>query len=108
MPSAFSSFAIAWRDFLQIAKSANAEGNPWQMQTIDIILRNELYLGHNVFNRRSRKLKQKTVCSPPEMWVRCEHTFKPLISPELFAKTQKVFSISNIAERSLTRIFSRS
>jgi hypothetical protein len=62
------------------------------MQTIDIILRNELYLGHNVFNRRSRKLKQKTVCNPPEMWVRCEHAFKPLILPALFAKAQKVLS----------------
>lgn len=67
----------------------NAEGNPWQMQSIDIILRNELYLGHNVFNRRSRKLKQKSVSNPPEMWVRCENAFTPLISPEPFAKAQK-------------------
>lgn len=66
----------------------NAQGNPWQMQTIDILLRNEVYLGHNVFNRRSCKLQQKPVNNPPEMWIRCNNSFKPLVSQALFAKAQ--------------------
>jgi DNA invertase Pin-like site-specific DNA recombinase len=42
----------------------NAQGNPWQMQSVSILLRNEVYLGHNIFNRRSFKLQQKPVKKP--------------------------------------------
>jgi DNA invertase Pin-like site-specific DNA recombinase len=70
----------------------NALGNPWQMQTVDILLRNEVYLGHNVFNRRSCKLKQKPVENPPEMWIRRDNAFTPIIPKALFDKAQKVLS----------------
>jgi hypothetical protein len=62
------------------------------MQTIDILLRNEVYLGHNVYNRRSMKLQQRPVDNPPEMWVRRDSAFEAIVPRALFAKTQKVLS----------------
>jgi DNA invertase Pin-like site-specific DNA recombinase len=71
---------------------SNSQGNPWQMQTIDILLRNEVYLGHNVYNRRSMKLQQRPVDNPPEMWVRHDNAFEAIIPRALFAKAQKVLA----------------
>jgi hypothetical protein len=34
------------------------------------ILTNEKYIGNNVDNRRSFKLKRKRVANGPEMWIR--------------------------------------
>ena len=70
----------------------NSLGNPWQMQTIDILLRNEVYLGHNVYNRRSMKLQQRPVDNPAEMWIRRDNAFEAIIPRALFAKAQKVLS----------------
>jgi DNA invertase Pin-like site-specific DNA recombinase len=94
----FMDFADRHKTRQQIANELNAagvltaEGNPWQMQTIDAMLRNELYIGHNVFNRRSSKLKTAPVFNPPEMWIRHDNAFEPLIRPDLFEKAQKVLA----------------
>lgn len=94
----FKDFAARKKTRTEIANELNAQGinnaqgNPWQMQTVNILLRNEVYLGHNVFNRRSCKLKQKPVDNPPEMWIRRDNAFAPIISRALFAKAQKVLS----------------
>lgn len=94
----FQDFASRKKNRTEIANGLNAkriynsQGNPWQMQTIDILLRNEVYLGHNVYNRRSAKLRQRPVDNPPEMWIRRDNAFKPLVSSALFAKAQTVLS----------------
>ena len=36
------------------------------------VLTNEKYIGNNVYNRISFKLKKKRVRNPPAMWVRCD------------------------------------
>ena len=69
----FEDFASRKKSRTEIANDLNArriynsQGKPWQMQTIDNLLRNEVYLGHNVYNRRSAKLRQPPVDNPPEM-----------------------------------------
>ena len=99
----FSDFASRKKTRTEIANDLNAKriynslGNPWQMQTIDNLLRNEVYLGHNVYNRRSAKLRKPLVDNPPEMWVRHDNAFKPIISHSLFAKAQQV--LSDLAHR---------
>ncbi len=45
------------------------------------VLTNEKYIGNNVYNRRSFKLKKKRVVNTPDMWVRRESAFDPIISP---------------------------
>jgi DNA invertase Pin-like site-specific DNA recombinase len=91
----FTSFAVQKKTRTAIAAELNAKGipnacgRPWIMQTIDDILKNEKYIGHNVFNRASFKLQQKHVCNPPDMWVRHDNAFRPIVSRGLFAKVQK-------------------
>ena len=59
-------------------------GRPWTPATVRQILTNEKYIGNNIYNRRSFKLKKKRVVNTPEMWVRREGTFQPIISQEDF------------------------
>ena len=71
-------------------RSLNAQGimtdlgRPWTRGTVQQVLTNEKYIGNNVYNRMSFKLKKKRVVNPPEMWVRREAAFDPIISPEDF------------------------
>ncbi len=69
----------------EIARQLNGEGlltdrgMAWTRGTVRELLTNEKYVGHNVFNRRSFKLKKKRVQNPPEMWVRDDDAFEPLV-----------------------------
>ncbi len=42
---------------------------PWKPSTVRTVLTNEKYIGNNVFNRSSFKLKKLHVDNPPEMWI---------------------------------------
>jgi DNA invertase Pin-like site-specific DNA recombinase len=59
-------------------------GRPWSRGTVHQVLTNEKYIGNNVYNRTSFKLKQKHVHNPPEMWVRADGAFEGIVSPDLF------------------------
>lgn len=91
----FTSFAIQRKTRTEIAAELNADGitnargKPWSMLTVSNILKNEVYLGHLVYNRRSMKLREKQVRNPPERWIRHNHAFKAIIAPKLFAKAKK-------------------
>lgn len=43
---------------------------PWTRGTVHQVLTNEKYIGNNVFNRTSFKLKKRHVHNAPDMWVR--------------------------------------
>jgi hypothetical protein len=47
-------------------------GRPWSRSTIHQVLTNEKYIGNNVFNRVSFKLKQRRVVNNRENWVRAD------------------------------------
>lgn len=59
-------------------------GRPWTRGTVHELLTNEKYIGNNVYNKTSFKLKKKHVENTPEMWVRSEGAFDPIVSPETF------------------------
>jgi DNA invertase Pin-like site-specific DNA recombinase len=69
----------------EIARALNAEGilndrgTTWTRGTIHELLTNEKYIGHNIFNRVSFKLKRKRVRNPPAMWVRDDDAFEPVV-----------------------------
>jgi DNA invertase Pin-like site-specific DNA recombinase len=65
-------------------------GGPWTRHIVHEILTNLKYIGTNVTNRHSCKLRGRDVRNPPEMWVRRENAFAPLISVEMFQKAQDV------------------
>ena len=80
----------------EIAEILNAQGiltdlgRPWTRGTVREILTNEKYIGNNVYNRRSFKLKKNRVVNTPDMWVRREGAFDPIISPEDFYTAQGI------------------
>lgn len=63
-------------------------GRPWTRGTVHQMLINEKYIGNNVFNRKSFKLKQKRVKNPPEIWVRRDGAFEGVVDSELFYTAQ--------------------
>ena len=67
-------------------------GRAWTRATVHQVLTNEKYLGNNVYNRVSFKLKKKRVANPPDMWIRRNGAFEPLIPAELFARAQSIVS----------------
>ena len=62
----------------------NGFGRPWTRSMVHQILTNEKYVGNNVYNRISFRLKKKRVCNPPDMWVRADGVFEPIVDLESF------------------------
>jgi hypothetical protein len=59
-------------------------GRPWTRATVHEVLTNEKYIGHNIYNRTSFKLKKLRVVNTPEMWIRKENAFAPIVPSEVF------------------------
>lgn len=70
----------------------NDVGKPWTRGTIHQILTNEKYIGNNVYNRSSFKLKIEHVRNPPEQWVRCEGAFEAIVPPAAFMQVQAIIA----------------
>ena len=65
-------------------------GGPWTRHIVREVLTNPKYIGANVTNRHSCKLRGRGVRNPPEMWVRRENAFAALIAVETFQKAQEI------------------
>ena len=115
----YSRFLKHGRSESEIAAELNERGiltdlgRAWTRATVHQILTNEKYIGNNVYNRRSFKLKQKRVANGPEMWIRSEGAFDAIVEPKQFQKVQAIiaarnrrFSDEEMLER-LTRLFQR-
>jgi hypothetical protein len=63
---------------------------PWTRASIHQILTNEKYIGNNVFNRVSYKLKQHRVVNRPETWVRAEGAFPSIVDQALFNRARAI------------------
>jgi hypothetical protein len=75
----------------QIAVTLNAEGiintevaRPWTGSMIHQVLTNEKYIGNNIYNRISFKLKKKRIRNDPDKWVRRDGAFAPIVDPATF------------------------
>ena len=66
------------------------QGRPWTRGTVHQVLSSEKYIGNNVYNRVSFKLKKKRVRNPPEMWVRHDLAFEPIVDPKDFSAAQAI------------------
>src|SRR5258706_713672 len=80
----------------EIASRLNDEGiltdlaRPWTRSSVHQILTNEKYIGNNVFNRVSFKLKQRRVVNSRETWVRAEGVYPSVISRALFERARSI------------------
>jgi len=70
-------------------------GREWTRSAVHGLLTNEKYIGNNVYNRYSCKLKKKTVKNPPEEWVRKDGAFEPIIEPRYFFAAQEIIRERN-------------
>ena len=80
----------------EIASRLNNEGiltdlgREWSRSSVHQILTNEKYIGNNVFNRVSFKLKQKRVVNSRENWVRAEGVYPSIIERALFERARSI------------------
>lgn len=94
-------FVVDGKTEREIADELNARGiltdweRPWSRGTVHEVLTNEKYIGNNVYNRISFKLKKKRVRNTTDMLVRANGVFEPIVETDLFIRAQHI-----IAERS--------
>lgn len=80
----------------QIADRLNSEGlrtdfeSEWTRGTVHQLLTNEKYIGNNVFNRTSFKLKKRRMRNSPDMWIRAENAFEPVVPAQTFHIAQGI------------------
>ena len=63
-------------------------GRPWTRGTVHQLLINGKYVGDNVWNRQSFKLKKKRVRNDPEIWIRSPSSFEAIVERDLFDAAQ--------------------
>lgn len=54
------------------------------------VLTNEKYIGNNLYNRQSFKLKKVLVKNLPEMWIRKDGAFEGIVPVETFLAAQQI------------------
>lgn len=70
-------------------------GRPWSRGTVYEVLTNEKYVGNNLFNRTSGKMKSKAKPNPENEWVRKERAFEPIVDMERFWTVQGIYRERN-------------
>ena len=80
----------------EIAEELNKKNTPtdlgrqWTRATVHQVLTNEKYVGNNVYNRISFKLKRQRVANAPDMWVRSNGVFEPLVDADAFERARAI------------------
>lgn len=92
----YRAFVVDGSTEREIATALNARGvttdlgRPWTHGTIHQVLINEKYIGNNVWNRRSFKLKKTRIQNSPEDWVRADAVFSAIVDHALFEAAQAI------------------
>ncbi|MBZ0146108.1 MAG: recombinase family protein [Pseudorhodoplanes sp.] len=92
----YSAFVKEGKPEREIAETLNAGGvvtdlgRPWTRGSVHQVLINEKYVGNNVWNRFSYKLKKKRVHNSPDMWIRADGAFDPIVERDLFDAAQDI------------------
>lgn len=92
----YSAFVLEGMNESEIASLLNKQGirtdrgSLWTRGTVHQILINEKYVGDNVWNRTSFKLKMQRVHNPPASWTRAEGAFTPLIDRLTFNAARQI------------------
>ncbi len=62
----------------------------WTRATVHEVLTNEKYIGNNIYNRISFKLKKLRVINTPDMWIKKEGAFESIVAPDVFYTAQGI------------------
>jgi DNA invertase Pin-like site-specific DNA recombinase len=80
----------------EIAETLNTEGHltnlerSWSRASVHQVLTNEKYIGNNIYNKVSFKLKQRRVVNPREMWIRAEGAYPAIVEEALFLCAREI------------------
>lgn len=77
-------------DLLNSRHVQTEDGRSWTRGRVHQVLTNPKYVGDNVWNRISYKLKKLRVRNDPEMWVRSNGAFEPIVERHLFDAAQAI------------------
>lgn len=75
---------------LNAANVSAEHGHLWTRGSVHGVLTNEKYIGNNLYNRTSFKLKKVHILNAPEMWIRKEGAFQALVDKESFYTAQGI------------------
>jgi DNA invertase Pin-like site-specific DNA recombinase len=70
----------------------NSVGGVWTHRIVTQILRNEKYIGNNVWNRTSFKLQKTRLYNDPKMWLRSDSAFEPIVDRVTFHTAQTLLA----------------
>ena len=85
----------------EIANRLNADGirtdlgREWTRATVHQVLTNPKYIGDNVYNRISFKLKKKRVVNPQQMWIHRDGAFRAIVEPSAYFMAQGIIRERN-------------
>jgi DNA invertase Pin-like site-specific DNA recombinase len=96
----YHSFITLRKGETEIAAGLNSRGlmhngKAWSISKVHEVLINPKYIGTNLYNRSSFKLKARHIRNPPEMWIQRERAFKPIVSTEEFTTVQGLLHARN-------------
>jgi predicted site-specific integrase-resolvase len=92
----FDRFVNGHRPQKRIARELNVRGvlnrgRPWTFHAVHYLLQNENYVGTNVYNRQTSRLRTIKKTNPQSLWIRKEGAFEPIIDSTLFVRAQQIF-----------------
>ena len=65
-------------------------GRLWTRATVHQVLTNPKYIGANIYNRRSFKLKHKRINNPVDMWIWRDGAFVPIVDAAIFEQAGRI------------------
>lgn len=77
-------------DLLNSREVPTENGGKWTRGRVHQVLTNPKYVGDNVWNRMSYKLKKLRVRNSPDMWIRSNGAFEPIVERHLFDAAQAI------------------
>ena len=77
-------------DLLASREVPTEDGGKWTRGRVHQVLTNPKYVGDNVWNRMSYKLKKLRVRNSPDMWIRSNGAFEPIVDRHLFDAAQAI------------------
>src|ERR1019366_5670414 len=83
----------------EIAEALNGRGifgeyeRPWTRSTVHQVLTNPKYIGANIYNRRSFKLKHKRINNPVQMWIWRDGAFAPIVDAAIFEQARHIIEL---------------
>jgi DNA invertase Pin-like site-specific DNA recombinase len=94
--SIFHQFVVKRKSQSEIVRELNENGvlnhfgRPWTTCSIRTLLENENYIGNNIYNRKTFRLRQKQRSNSPNQWVRAAGAFEEIVKPAIFARAQEI------------------